>query len=85
MARLLGGGLLCGQVRSSGSEVGPVDVWAQFFTADRTTGLSIEVDTQPLTKALTLADCLAQIAFRGFAARHQFETLSLGQAVEVGE
>lgn len=80
MARLLGcgGGL-------GGAQICPVNVGAQVLAADRTAGFTIQADAQALTKALPLADGLAQIALGGFAARHQFETLSLGQAVEVGE
>lgn len=79
MASLLGGGGL------GGAQVCPVDVGAQVLATDSAAGLTIQVDAEAFTKALPLADGLAQIALRGFAARHQYKTIRLWQAVEVGE
>lgn len=76
MSHLLGGLL---------TQVSPVNIWSQFFAANCTGRFPFKVDTQALAQALPPADGLSKVALRCCAARHIAMTVSLGQAVEVGE
>ena len=46
MARLLGGGLLCGQVRSAGSDVGPVELLGKTLSSDIAGGFALDRDSE---------------------------------------
>lgn len=44
MAGLLGGGLLCGQVRSTGADVGPVELLGKSLASDVAVGFALDRD-----------------------------------------